>query len=141
MSFAAPQIRKLKAKLRPQHVKSREADGISLNYLEGWHVLAEANRIFGFDGWDRESVTSTCVWTKQLGSRFAAAYVTRVRIRAVTIFGAFTVQEFFDLHKPAVWHIYVRKWHCWAPSMWMECERGGAMDDHGDMVSSKQMQL
>ena len=80
MSFAAPQIRKLKAKLRPQHVKSREADGITLSYLEGWHVLAEANRIFGFDGWDRESVTSTCVWTKQIGSRFAAAYVTRVRI-------------------------------------------------------------
>jgi DNA recombination protein Rad52 len=80
MTFAAPQIRKLKAKLRPQNVKMREADGISLSYLEGWHVLAEANRIFGFDGWDRESVTSTCVWTKQLGSRFAAAYVTRVRI-------------------------------------------------------------
>jgi hypothetical protein len=51
-----------------------------LSYLEGWHVVAEANRIFGFDGWDRESVTSTCVWTKQIGSRFAAAYVTRVRI-------------------------------------------------------------
>ena len=42
--------------------------------------MAEANRIFGFDGWDRESVTSTCVWTKQTGLRFAAAYVTRVRI-------------------------------------------------------------
>ena len=80
MSFAGPQIRQLKAKLRPRNVKTREADGISLSYLEGWHVLAEANRIFGFDGWDRESVTSTCVWTKQLGSRFAAAYVTRVRI-------------------------------------------------------------
>ena len=80
MTFADPQIRKLKAKLRPQHVKTREADGICLSYLEGWHVLAEANRIFGFDGWDRETMTSTCVWTKQLGARFAAAYVTRVRI-------------------------------------------------------------
>ena len=54
--------------------------GSSLHYVEGWHVVAEANRIFGFDGWDRESVTSTCVWTKQTGLRFAAAYVTRVRI-------------------------------------------------------------
>jgi len=43
-------------------------------------IVAEANRIFGFDGWERESVTSTCVWTKQTGLRFAAAYVTRVRI-------------------------------------------------------------
>jgi DNA recombination protein Rad52 len=80
MVFAATQIRKLKAKLKPLHVKTREADGISLHYLEGWHVVAEANRIFGFAGWDRESVTSTCVWTKQTGLRFSAAYVTRVRI-------------------------------------------------------------
>ena len=80
MAFADTQIRKLKSKLKPAHIKTREADGISLHYVEGWHVVAEANRIFGFDGWDRESVTSTCVWTKQTGLRFAAAYVTRVRI-------------------------------------------------------------
>jgi len=73
-------LRKLKLKLKPSHIKSREADGNTLHYVEGWHVVAEANRIFGFDGWDRESVTSTCVWTKQTGLRFAAAYVTRVRI-------------------------------------------------------------
>jgi recombination DNA repair RAD52 pathway protein len=43
-------------------------------------VIAEANRIFGFDGWDRETVASQCVWTKQLGARFTAAYVCRIRI-------------------------------------------------------------
>lgn len=48
--------------------------------VEGWHVVAEANRIFGFDGWDRETVSSNCVWTKQNGLRFSACYVTRVRI-------------------------------------------------------------
>jgi recombination DNA repair RAD52 pathway protein len=84
MSFADSQIRKLRAKLKPAHVKTREAEGISLHYLEGWHVVAEANRIFGFDGWDRESVTCTCVWTKQTGLRFSAAYVTRVRITVRT---------------------------------------------------------
>jgi len=26
-------------------------------YVEGWHVIAEANRIFGFDGWTRETVS------------------------------------------------------------------------------------
>ena len=80
MAFADTQIRKLRSKLKPAHIKTREADGNTLHYVEGWHVVAEANRIFGFDGWDRESVTSTCVWTKQTGLRFAAAYVTRVRI-------------------------------------------------------------
>ena len=80
MGFADKQLRKLQAALKPQHIKSREAEGVMLHYLEGWHVVAEANRIFGFDGWDREMVACQCVWTKQLGNRFTAAYVARVRI-------------------------------------------------------------
>lgn len=81
MSFTQTQVRKLRASLRPQHVRTREAEGVSLSYLEGWHVLAEANRIFGFDGWDRETISSECVWTKQVSGRYCAAYVTRIRIR------------------------------------------------------------
>jgi DNA recombination protein Rad52 len=80
MTFTDRQMRRLRARLPRRHVREREADGVTLQYLEGWHVIAEANRIFGFDGWDRETVASHCVWTKQLGSRFAAAYVIRVRI-------------------------------------------------------------
>ena len=40
-------------------------------------MVAEANRIFGFEGWDRETVSSDCVWTKQQGSRYCAAYVAQ----------------------------------------------------------------
>ena len=81
MSFTQTQVRKLRSRLQARHVRTREAEGISLSYLEGWHVLSEANRIFGFDGWDRETVSSECVWTKQVNGRFCAAYVTRIRIR------------------------------------------------------------
>jgi len=81
MSFTQTQVRKLRSKLRPQHIRTREAEGVSLSYLEGWHVLAEANRIFGFDGWDRETISSECVWTKQVNGRYCAAYVTRIRVR------------------------------------------------------------
>lgn len=81
MSFTQKQNRKLNAKLRPQYIKTRDADGVSLSYLEGWHVIAEANRIFGFDGWDRVTLSSECVWTKMVNGRYCAAYVTRVRIR------------------------------------------------------------
>jgi DNA repair and recombination protein RAD52 len=28
--------------------------GPTLLYVEGWHVIAEANLIFGYDAWDRE---------------------------------------------------------------------------------------
>jgi DNA recombination protein Rad52 len=81
MTFTPSQVRKLRSKLKPQNVRTREADGITLSYLEGWHVVAEANRIFGFDGWDRETLSSDCVWTKQVNGRYCAAYVTRIRIR------------------------------------------------------------
>lgn len=80
MSFEPLQLRRLRAKLKPGHIRSRVVDGTQLHYLEGWHVIAEANRIFGFDGWDRETVETKCVWTKQNGTRFSAAYLTRVRI-------------------------------------------------------------
>ncbi len=80
MAFEIQQVRKLRAKLKPRNVRTRQSDGATLHYIEGWHVIAEANRIFGFDGWDRETVETKCVWTKQNGSRFSAAYVTRIRV-------------------------------------------------------------
>lgn len=80
MGFEVQQIRKLRAKLMARNVRTRQSDGVTLSYIEGWHVISEANRIFGFDGWDRETVETKCVWTKQNGSRFSAAYVTRIRV-------------------------------------------------------------
>jgi DNA recombination protein Rad52 len=73
-------MQSLRAKLKPRHIRSRTIDGMELHYLEGWHVIAEANRIFGFDGWNRETVETKCVWSKQNGSRFSVSYLTRIRI-------------------------------------------------------------
>ena len=50
MAFSDTQARQLKAKLDSQNVKTRKANGATLHYIEGWHAIAEANRIFGFDG-------------------------------------------------------------------------------------------
>ncbi len=80
MPFTNTQLRQLRANIRPQVVKQREVDGKVLHYLEGWHIISEANRIFGFDAWDREMLQSQCVWQKQIDYRYAAAYLTRVRI-------------------------------------------------------------
>lgn len=42
----------LEAKLDPAHVKKPEGRfGPKGDYIEGWHAIAEANRIFGHDGW------------------------------------------------------------------------------------------
>ena len=80
MAFSAAQVRKLNAAIRRQHVKERQVEGKTLHYVEGWHVVAEANRIFGFDAWDRETISSQCVHQKQIERAFVAAYLTRVRI-------------------------------------------------------------
>ena len=63
IGFIDRQITLLSSKLSPKHVKSRQdSNGHTLFYVEGWHVIAEANRIFGFDAWDRQTLATECVW-------------------------------------------------------------------------------
>jgi Rad52/22 family double-strand break repair protein len=80
MAFSDTQARQLKAKLDGQHVKARKENGATLHYIEGWHAIAEANRIFGYDAWDRRTVATRCVWTAATGPNYFAAYTARVRI-------------------------------------------------------------
>lgn len=52
MTLTAEQIKKLEAPLDPAHVKKASGGfGPKGDYLEGWHVINELNRVFGFDGW------------------------------------------------------------------------------------------
>lgn len=52
MSFSSEQITKLEAPLDPKHVKKpSNGFGPKGDYLEGWHVINELNRIFGFGAW------------------------------------------------------------------------------------------
>lgn len=55
-NFDASVVEALKAPLDRSNVKERSQAGRTLSYVEGWHVIAEANRIFGFGGWDRETI-------------------------------------------------------------------------------------
>jgi hypothetical protein len=80
MALTNVQVRQLRAKLEPKHVKTRKANGTSLYYVEGWHVIAEANRIFGYDAWDRRTLASRCVWSGPSGPYHAAAYTAKVRV-------------------------------------------------------------
>jgi len=81
MGFSDTQARQLKAKLDSQYVKTRKADGCTLHYIEGWHAIAEANRIFGYDAWDRRTLATRCVWTGTSSAHHLASYIARVRIR------------------------------------------------------------
>jgi DNA recombination protein Rad52 len=81
MTFTDAQTKLLSGKLNERHVKTREQRGIKLSYVEGWHAIAEANRIFGFEGWDRETVAADCIWQDARREPRGCAYAVRVRIR------------------------------------------------------------
>jgi hypothetical protein len=89
MGFSAKQLAALRHDLNPHRVRSREAHGRHFSYLEGWYVISEANRIFGYDGWSRETIDSRCALGRETRGTFLAIYVARVRItvgaRGVTI--------------------------------------------------------
>jgi DNA recombination protein Rad52 len=80
MAFTDTQVRLLKAKLDPRYVRTRNSKGNTLSYVEGWHAIAEANRIFGYEAWDRRTVSATCVWTEAKGGTYRAVYTAKVRI-------------------------------------------------------------
>ena len=80
MALSDTQVRQLRAKLEGKHVKTRKANGTDLHYVEGWHVIAEANRIFGYDAWDRRTIASRCVWSGESGPYHSAAYTAKDRV-------------------------------------------------------------
>ena len=80
MALSDTQVRQLRAKLEAKHVKTRNANGTDLHYVEGWHVIAEANRIFGHDAWDRRTLATQCVWSGASGQFYAAAYTAKVGV-------------------------------------------------------------
>ena len=80
MSFTDKQRRRLTAKLKHQHVKTRSTQGGAISYVEGWHVIAEANRIFGHDRWDRKTLSPRCVWSHRQADQSTVFYTTKVCI-------------------------------------------------------------
>src|SRR6187455_2052117 len=81
MGFSAKQVMALKRNLNARQIRTREAHGRELAYIEGWFAIAEANRIFGFDGWDRETISVRCVWEGVRQGRYSCVYLAQVRIR------------------------------------------------------------
>jgi len=90
MSFTPEQASALAAPLDRGNVKQREQAGRKLSYVESWHAIAEANRIFGFDGWSSETLEIRCVSERErkIGREpntrdgWGVSYVARVRVVA-----------------------------------------------------------
>jgi hypothetical protein len=92
MGFSARQTLALRRNLDHRQVRTRELHGRELSYIEGWYAISEANRIFGFDGWSRETIESKCVLIRENRGTFLAVYTARVRI-TVHADGATVIRE------------------------------------------------
>ena len=92
MGFSAKQLQALKRNIDHRHVRTRQANGRELSYIEGWYAITEANRIFGFAGWNRETIESKCVLARENRGTFLAVYTARVRI-TVHADGAAIIRE------------------------------------------------
>lgn len=60
MNFSDDVKKELAKKLDPSRVKSRKGfdnGGESLQYVEGWDIIDEANQVFGYDAWSRRIVS------------------------------------------------------------------------------------
>jgi hypothetical protein len=92
MAFSPKQLQALRRPLDARFIRTRETNGRELSYIEGWYAVTEANRIFGFDGWCRETVESRCVLARENRGAFSAVYIVKVRL---TVFadGAVIIRE------------------------------------------------
>lgn len=80
----------LEEKLDASKVKSRSKGSATLSYIEGWHAIAEANRIFGYDGWERHTVSNIEVCRYEKEGKYdkknhCVGYEAKVLVRALGI--------------------------------------------------------
>jgi DNA repair and recombination protein RAD52 len=96
--FNPEQKAALEAKLDPTRISQRTQAGRSLDYIEGWFAISEANRIFGHSEWDRETVVldqvrpAEIVKDKYNKDQWRVGYMAKVRI-TVRANGAFATRE------------------------------------------------
>jgi DNA repair and recombination protein RAD52 len=94
MSFTEQQVAALSADLSKSAVRTRKQAGRDLSYIEGWHAIAEANRIFGFDAWDRETVDIRQLGEpREVDGKWRVGYMARVRFTVRTPGGMTVVRE------------------------------------------------
>ena len=84
--FSTEQLTALASPLDPARICTRKQGRASVPYLKGWAVIEEANAIFGFDGWQRQTLFCQCVTQaeRSIGEErkpgWGVTYIARVRI-------------------------------------------------------------
>lgn len=81
MTFTKETVAELEKPLPWDMISERSQAGQKLSYIEGWYALAEANAIFGFDGWSCEVVSVAVLRSEAGGDRGNYTHVVRVHVR------------------------------------------------------------
>ena len=77
MTFTKEQIESLKQPIKLENVAERESGwGDKVPYVESWKAIDAANRIFGFDGWNSETLEINLV-SEDIK---CVSYIAKVRI-------------------------------------------------------------
>lgn len=75
--FSDQQLKKLDGLLSPDRI----ADRSGMSYIMAWDATYTANEIFGFDGWDRETIEMRLVQEEQDQKKLhRVGYICKVRI-------------------------------------------------------------
>lgn len=79
--FTDVQKSALQSPLARSSVKTRTQAGRELSYIESWFAISEANRIFGFDAWDRETVSMVKLGDPyEKDGKWYVAFMAQVRV-------------------------------------------------------------
>jgi hypothetical protein len=103
-AFSPEQLAALAAPLDRSRIASRKLGGSRVSYLPGWVLIEEANRIFGFDGWQRQTLFCRCAAQAErlIGANdperpakngWGVTYIARVRITVLTRSGGLLIRE------------------------------------------------
>ena len=85
MPFTPDQVAHLKAPLDARHVKQRAQAGRQLSYIESWQAISEANRIFGFDGWQSSTRTKKLFEPyKDAKDKWRVGYMAKVTVAVMS---------------------------------------------------------
>jgi DNA repair and recombination protein RAD52 len=111
--FKPEQTKALEAPLDARHVRTRRQAGRDLSYVEGWHAIKEANRIFGFGAWDRRLLDLRLLSEPyQTNGKWRVSYMAQVEITVradgdVVVrhgcgYGSGIAQDLGDAHESAI---------------------------------------
>ena len=105
MTFTKEQTELLNQPIDPKNVETRDGNrsgSLQLAYVESWHVIKEANRIFGFDGWSSETIQLDCVQSDDLCVTYIANLFPYASTNRIAQMHPYQSQDHFDCHQKCI---------------------------------------